>query len=39
MVRDVFNNEKLFIRGDLNGHVGTTRKRSERVYECFVYAN
>jgi hypothetical protein len=36
MVRGV-PSSKLFIGGDLNGHVSTTRKRFERVHEDFGY--
>jgi hypothetical protein len=37
MVRVVPSSEKLFIREDLNGHVGTVREGFERVYEGFGY--
>jgi hypothetical protein len=37
MTRAVSNSEKLYIRGDFNGHVGTTRRGFERVYEGFGY--
>jgi hypothetical protein len=37
MVREVSSSEKLFIRGDLNGHVGTVRGGFERVHESFGY--
>jgi hypothetical protein len=33
----VSSGEKFFIGGDFNGHVGTARKRFERVYEGFGY--
>jgi hypothetical protein len=33
----VHSSEKLFIKGYLNGHVGTTRRGFERVYESFEY--
>jgi hypothetical protein len=37
MAKNVSSSEKLFIRGDLNGHIGTTRMRFERVYRGFEY--
>jgi hypothetical protein len=37
MVRVVSRNEKLFIGGDLNGHVGTVRGGFERVHGGFGY--
>jgi hypothetical protein len=37
MVRGVSNSEKFFIRGDLNGHVGTVRGGFERVHGGFGY--
>jgi hypothetical protein len=37
MVRGVPSSEKLFIGGDLNGHVGTVRWGFERVHEGFGY--
>jgi exonuclease III len=37
MVRGVSSSEKIFIEGDLNGHVGTTREGFERVHEGFGY--
>jgi hypothetical protein len=37
MVREVPSNEKLFIGGDLNGHVDTIRGRFEMVHESFGY--
>jgi hypothetical protein len=37
MIRGVSSSEKLFIRGDLNGHVGTARGGFERVHEGFEY--
>jgi hypothetical protein len=37
MVRGVPSSEKLFIRGDLNGHIGTGRGEFERVHEGFGY--
>jgi exonuclease III len=37
MVRGVPSSEKLFIGGDLNGHVGTARGGFERVHEGFGY--
>jgi hypothetical protein len=35
----VLNSEKLFIGGDLNGHVGTARSGFERVYGDFDIKN
>jgi hypothetical protein len=37
MVRGPHNSEKLFIREDLNDHIGTTRSGFERVHEDFRY--
>jgi hypothetical protein len=37
MVRVVPSSEKLFIGGDLNGHVGTVRGGFERVHGGFGY--
>jgi hypothetical protein len=37
MVRGVSSSEKLFIGGDLNGHVGTVRGGFERVHGGFGY--
>jgi exonuclease III len=37
MVRGVPSSEKLFIGGDLNGHVGTGRGGFERVHGGFGY--
>jgi hypothetical protein len=37
MVRVVPSGEKLFIGGDLNDHVNTTRRRFERVHGDFRY--
>jgi exonuclease III len=37
MVRGVSSNEKLFIGGNLNGHVGTVRGGFERVHGGFGY--
>jgi hypothetical protein len=37
MVREVPSSAKFFIEGDLNGHIGTTRMRFERVHESFGY--
>jgi hypothetical protein len=31
------SSEKLFIGGDLSGHIGTTRKGFEMVHEGFRY--
>jgi Reverse transcriptase (RNA-dependent DNA polymerase) len=38
MVRGVSSSEKLFIEGDLNGHVGTVREVFERVHGGFGYS-
>jgi hypothetical protein len=35
IVREVSSNEKLFIGGDVNGHVGTIRGGFERVHGGF----
>jgi hypothetical protein len=37
MVRGVPSSKKLFIRGDLNGHVGTARGGFEMVHWGFGY--
>jgi hypothetical protein len=37
MVRGVLSNEKFFIGGDLNGHVGIARGGFERVHVGFRY--
>jgi hypothetical protein len=37
MVRGVPSSEKLFIGGDLNGHVGTIRGGFKRVHGSFGY--
>jgi hypothetical protein len=37
MIRGVLSSEKLFIGGDLNGHVGTVRGGFERVHGGFGY--
>jgi hypothetical protein len=37
MVRGVSSSDKLFIGGDLIGHVGTARKGFQRVYRGFEY--
>jgi hypothetical protein len=37
MVRGVSSSEKLFIIGDLNGHVGTTRRGFEMIHGDFGY--
>jgi hypothetical protein len=37
MIRGVPSSEKLFIGGDLNGHVGTVRGGFEIVHEGFGY--
>ena len=39
MVRAVPTSEKLFIGGDLNGHVGTSSVGFETVYEGFRYGS
>jgi hypothetical protein len=39
MVRGVSSSEKLFIGGDLNGHVGTVRGGFEMVHEGFGYGD
>jgi hypothetical protein len=38
MVRGVSSSEKLFIKGDLNGNVGTSRGMFERVHKGFGYS-
>ena len=35
MVSSIPTNEKLFIGGDLNGHVGKTKTGFEGVHGCF----
>jgi hypothetical protein len=37
MVRGVSSSEKLFIGGDLNGHVGTVRGGFEMIHRGFGY--
>jgi hypothetical protein len=37
MIRGVSSSEKIYIGGDLNGHVGTVRTGFERVHENFGY--
>jgi hypothetical protein len=37
IVRGISSNEKLFIGRDLNGHVGTTRRRFESVHGSVRY--
>jgi hypothetical protein len=37
MIRWVSSSEKIFIGGDLNGHVGTIREGFERVHGGFEY--
>jgi hypothetical protein len=37
MVREVPSSEKLFIGGDLNGHIDTAREGFEMVHEGFGY--
>ena len=39
MVRAIPSSEKLFIGGDLNGHVGTTSAGFEAVHEGFGYGS
>lgn len=39
MIRGVPNNEKLFIGGDLNGHVGIRREGFEKVHGGFGYGD
>ena len=39
LVRSVPTNEKLFIGGDLNGHVGTTNLGFEVVHGVFGFAD
>jgi hypothetical protein len=39
MVRAVPTNEKLFIGGDPNGHVGSTNTGYELVHGCFGYGS
>ena len=39
MVRTVLSSEKLFIGGDLNGHVGTTRAGFEGIHGGFGYGS
>jgi hypothetical protein len=39
MIRSVSSSEKLFIGGDLNSHVGTTKKGFERVHRGFGYSD
>ena len=39
MIRAVPSSEKLFIEGDLNGHVGTTSAGFEAVYGGFGYGS
>ena len=39
MVRAVSSSEKLFIGGDLNGHVGTSSAGFETVHEGFRYGS
>jgi exonuclease III len=39
MIREVPSSEKLFIGGDLNGHVGTVRGGFERVHRVLDMAN
>jgi hypothetical protein len=39
LVRAVPTNEKLFIGGDLNGHVGSTNTSYELVHGGFVYGS
>jgi hypothetical protein len=39
MIRNMPSNEKLFIGGDFNGHVGTIKKGFERVHVGFGYGD
>ena len=39
LVRVVSSSEKLFIGGDLNGHVGTSSVGFEAVHEGFGYSS
>ena len=39
MVRAVPNSEKLFIGGNLNGHIGTSSAGFETVYGGFRYGS
>jgi hypothetical protein len=39
LVNSVLISEKLFIGGDLNGHVGSTRVGFDRVHEGFRYGS
>jgi hypothetical protein len=39
LVSSVPNSEKLFIGGDLNGHVGSTRVGFDGVHEGFGYGS
>ena len=39
LIRAVPSSEKLFIEGDLNGHVGTTSAGSEAVHGGFGYGS
>jgi hypothetical protein len=39
LVSSVSNSEKLFIGGDLNGHVGSTRVGFDGVYRDFGYGS
>ena len=39
LIRAVPSSEKLFIGGDLNGHVGTTSADFEAVHEGFGYGD
>ena len=39
LIRVVPSSEKLFIGGDLNGRVGTTRAGFETVHEGFRYGS
>jgi hypothetical protein len=39
LVSSVPNSEKLFIGGDLNGHVGSTRVGFDGVYRDFGYGS
>jgi hypothetical protein len=39
MIKNMPSNEKLFIGGDLNGHVGTIKKGFEMVHVGFGYGD
>jgi hypothetical protein len=39
IIREVSSSEKLFIEGNLNGHVGTDIRGFERVHKGFDMTN